>query len=484
MELTDYLRLLRKYWASLILILVAGMGSAAGASALMAPTYTASAGVFLTVNSGDTAGELNQGSSYAENQVKSYAQVITAPVVLEPVITELGLKVTVGKLAERVTATVPVNTAIVNIDVTGADPAETAAVANAVAEQLILVVDELSPQSQGGSKTVRASIITPASVPVERTSPRVLLNLALGALVGLLLGVGQAVLRFRLDTTVVGLDDIADVTDRSVVGTIAFDADAKEHPLILEAAPHSVRAEAYRRLRTNLQFLNLGSRRRSIVLTSSIAGEGKSTTSINLAAALADTGQSVLLVDADLRRPALASYLNLDGSVGLTDVVIGRAALADVVQPIGRGNLHVLPSGQIPPNPSELLGSEPMQALLAEASDRYDMVLLDSPPLLPVTDSALLSHLAGGALLIVGSGSVKKPELAGAIDALEAVDASLLGLVLNRVPTDRQGRYGYHHHYYYQRHSTVGELRVDETAHRQSRRSVPVSPVELIESGR
>lgn len=483
MELTDYLRVLRTYWVSVTAILLTGIAASAGVSLLLTPVYTASAGVFLTVNSGDTAGELNQGSTYAENQVRSYAQVVTAPVVLQPVIDELRLDVTPEKLATRIVATVPVNTAIVEIDVTGTDPVQTAAVANAVARQLIEVVDQLSPQAEGG-KTVRASIIRPASVPSEWTSPRVAMNLALGALLGLLLGVGQAVLRFRLDTTVVSQPDIADVTDRSVVGVVAFDADAKEHPLILDAAPNSVRAEAYRRLRTNLQFLHLGTRRRSIVLTSSVAGEGKSTTSINLAAALAHAGQNVLLIDADLRRPSLARYLNLEGSVGLTDVIIGRAELEDVVQPVGRANLHVLPSGQIPPNPSELLGSAPMERLLVEAGERYDMVILDSPPLLAVTDSAVLSHLAGGALLVVGSGSVKKPELSGAIDALEAVDASLLGLVLNRVPSDRNGRYGYHHHYYYQHHGENGEPRLDRTAGQDARRSLPTPPVELVETGR
>jgi capsular exopolysaccharide synthesis family protein len=479
MELTDYLRVLRKHWVSLILIFLAGMGSAAGVSALMTPVYTASAGVFLTVNSGDTAGELNQGSSYAENQVRSYAQVVTAPVVLQPVIDKLGLGLTVGKLADRVTATAPVNTAIVNIDVTGTDPTQTAAVANAIAEQLIVVVDDLSPQSQTGSRTVKASIITPASVPVEWTSPRVLLNLALGGLVGLLLGVGQAVLRVRLDTRVVGEADVAQVTDRSVVGAIAFDTDAKNHPLIFQTAGHSIRAEAYRRLRTNLQFLQLGGREGSIVVTSSIAAEGKTTTAINLASTLADAGQSVLLIDADLRRPSVATYVGLDGTAGLTDVIIGRATLADVVQPLGRGNLHVLLSGRIPPNPSELLGSQPMEKLLAEATARYDSVIIDSPPLLPVTDSALLSRFCGGVLLVVGSGSVTRPELETAIASLETVEASILGLVLNRLRASELGHYGYHH--YYEQHQQDDNLQADATIKRQGPRAMPISPADVFD---
>jgi len=484
MELTDYLRILRKYWVSVVAVFLIGIAVAAAATLAMKPVYTASTALFLSVQSGDTAGELNQGSSYAESQVKSYAQVVTSPIVLQPVIDELGLNLTPEKLADQITATVPINTAIISVEVTDHDAAAAAAIANAIGTQVTTIVESLSPQSADGTKRVTATIIAPASVPTEWTSPRVLLNLALGALVGLLLGFGQAVLRARLDTSVVTEDDVAEVTDRSVVGVIAFDADASAHPLIFEAAPHSVRAESYRRLRTNLQFLELGERRSSVVVTSSIAGEGKTTTALNLASALADAGQSVLLVDADLRRPSLAKVLNLDGTVGLTDVVIGRATLAQVTQPIGRGNLHVLVSGRIPPNPSELLGSQQMQAVLAEATDRYDMVIVDSPPLLPVTDAAVLARECGGALLVIGSGTLARPQLAGAIDSLEAVEADLLGLVLNRLRTDRRGGYGYHQHYYYERQSDAEELKVDESVKRHSTRSVPVSPVDIIESAR
>ncbi len=350
--------------------------------------------------------------------------------------------------------------------------------ANAIAQQLTVVAGELSPQTQGGARTVKATIISPASVPLEWTSPRVALNLAMGALLGLMLGVGQAVLRSRLDTRIIDEADVAGVTDRSIVGAIAFDPDTQEHPLIFQAAPHSVRAEAYRRLRTNLQFLQLSGRKSSIVVTSSVAAEGKTITSMNLATALADAGQSVLLIDADLRRPSVAEYLNLDGTVGLTDVIIGRAALSDVVQPLGHGNLHVLPAGRIPPNPAELLGSQPMELLLSEATDRYDMVILDSPPLLPVTDSALLSRFCGGVLVVVGSGSVTRPELSTAISSLEAVDASILGLVLNRVQASELGHYGYHHHY--QQHEQADGLRIDESVKRESLRAMPIAPADVV----
>lgn len=476
MDLNDYLRVAKRHWVSVGALLLVGIAVAAVVSLLVKPVYTASAAIFLTVQSGNSAGELAQGSSYAENQVRSYTQVVTTPVVLQPVIDKLGLDLTPAELAERVTATVPTKTAIIRLDVTGNDAAQTADIANAIAEQLMVTAGELSPQTQDGAKTVKATVITPASVPLEWTSPKVARNLAIGALLGLMLGVGQAVLRTRLDTRIISEADVAEVTDRSIVGTIAFDPDTQDQPLIFQNAPHSIRAEAYRRLRTNLQFLQLSGRKSSIVVTSSVAAEGKTTTALNFATALADAGQSVLLVDADLRRPSIAEYLNVDGTVGLTDVLIGRATLADVVQPVGRGTLQVLPAGRIPPNPAELLGSQPMELLLAEATDRYDMVILDSPPLLPVTDSALLSRFCGGVLIVVGSGTVTRPELSTAISSLEAVDASILGLVVNRAPASEFGHYGYH----YKQHQQADGLRIDDSVKRESLRAMPIAPADVV----
>lgn len=447
MELADYLRILRKYWISVIVVTVAGVLVAGIVSAVMTPTYTASSSVFVTVQSGGTAGELQQGSTYAENQVKSFAQVVTLPVVLDPVINRLGLDTTVEKLALNVTATVPTGTAIIVIEVVGTDPQQTAKITNAIAYQLVQVVGDLSPAGSGSStKPVVASVVAPASVPEKWTSPRVALNLALGALIGLMAGVGQAVVRSRLDTRIVDEDDIAQVTEHSVIGGIAYDSDAAEHPLVMAVDPQSTRAEAYRRLRTNLQFVSLEGQSRVIVVTSSLAGEGKTTTAINTATTLADAGESVLLIEADLRRPKVAKYLHLESSAGLSTAIIGRAELADLVQPVGAGNLHVLTSGELPPNPAELLGSGAMHRLLAEASHHYQTIILDAPPLLPVTDAAILTKQAAGALIVVGSGDVRMEHLASAIGSVDQAGGSVLGIVLNKVRVEKRnyGRYDYY----------------------------------------
>jgi polysaccharide biosynthesis transport protein len=210
------------------------------------------------------------------------------------------------------------------------------------------------------------TLLRTATVPTTPTTPNPKRNLELGTLVGLALGFGLALLREVLDTKVRSEADVQKVADASVIARIGYDDDAPQHPLIMQNSPHSHRSEAFRRLRTNLQFLDIADRPKTIVVTSSLPGEGKTTTAINLAITLADAGSRVALVDADLHRPSIADYMGLEGEVGLTTVLIGQADLQDAIQPWGNGNLHVLPSGQVPPNPSELLGSRSMANLLEQ----------------------------------------------------------------------------------------------------------------------
>jgi capsular exopolysaccharide synthesis family protein len=238
--------------------------------------------------------------------------------------------------------------------------------------------------------------------------------------------------------------DVKRITDAAVLGGIVFDPEAGRRPLIVQADPQGARAEAFRQLRTNLQFVDVANHPRSIVLTSSIPGEGKSTTTANLAITLAAAGARIALIEADLRRPKVSEYMGLEGGVGLTTVLIGQAVLEDVLQPWGDGRLHVLPSGQVPPNPSELLGSQAMDDLLRKLEADFDMVLIDAPPLLPVTDAAVLSRLAGGAVVLIGSGRTNRDQLARSFDNLRAVDARVLGVILNLLPSRGPGGYAYY----------------------------------------
>lgn len=461
MELRDYVAVLRKYWVSIVGVTLLGLATAATVTLVTPPTYTASTAVFISVRGGDSAGELLQGANYATNQVRSYAQVATTPTVLQPVIDKLGLQTTPALLAENVTASIPTNTAIVEVSVVDRDAELSARIAQATSEQLVATVDLLSPSDASGKRAVAATIVTPATVPLEKTTPRTALNLTVGLLAGLLLGFGQAVLRNTLDRSIRTEDDVARATDHSVIAKIPFDPDAAEHPLVMFTDPHSLRAEAYRKLRTNLQFLEVakGTDRNSFVVTSSVAGEGKTTTSINLASTLAEGGEKVLLIDADLRRSTVAKYLNIEGSVGLTTVLIGRAALEDVVQPIGTRDFHVVAAGEVPPNPAELLASDAMKRLLNEASAHYDTVVLDAAPLLPVTDAAILSTMTSGALIVAGSGLVTVPELEDSIATLDQVSGTTLGIVLNKAKVGTGD--GYYYQYKSERDNRSSRRRRD-----------------------
>lgn len=443
MELRDYIRILRKRWVLIALLTLIGLGAAAGYSILQTPKFTSSAKVFVSTSGGETVGELQQGNTFTQQRVKTYASLATTPIVLLPVIADLGIDRSAESLARNVNASAPLNETLIEITVVDNDPALAAELATEISESLTNVVESIEKTSTDAVSPVRLTLVQHASVPQSPTSPNVPLNLALGTLVGLALGIGLAVLLETLDTRIRNERDVEVVSDRPIIGGIAYDAKAAERPLIVHVDPRSPRAESFRTLRTNLQFLDVGHPSRAFVVTSSIESEGKSTTAANLAIALGDAGARVLLVDADLRRPKVDQYMGVEGGAGLTDLLIGRAELQDVVQKWGRGQLYVLPAGRIPPNPSELLGSAAMVRLLEEFSGAFDVILFDAPPLLPVTDAAILSRVVAGAIVVVAAGRTHKNQLKGAVGALENVGATISGFVLTMMPTKGPDAYGY-----------------------------------------
>jgi len=443
-ELRDYIRILRKSWVLIVLFTLVGVGAAAAYSLTLTPNYSATAKVFVSTQGAGTTSELQQGSSFTIQRVKTYSSLVSTPIVLLPVIATLELGITSDQLASRVTASALADTSIIDITVTDTDPVRAAKTANAISQSLTAVVEDIeAPDVVDSISPVKLTRAQEATVPSLPVSPNVPLNIVLGTLVGLALGVGLAVLRETLETRIRNEHDVEGVTEVPILGGIVFDPRARDRPLIVHVDPRSPRAESFRTLRTNLQFLDVGRTDRSFVVTSSIESEGKSTTGANLAIALADAGSRVLLIDADLRRPKVAEYMGVEGVVGLTDLLIGRADLDDLIQPWGKGQLFVLPAGQIPPNPSELLGSARMSHFIAEFNRMFDVVIYDTPPLLPVTDAAILAKNVGGAIVVVAAGRTHKNQLKGAISALDNVGAPVSGLVLTMLPAKGPDAYGY-----------------------------------------
>jgi capsular exopolysaccharide synthesis family protein len=447
MELRDYAEALRKFWLLLVVLAVVGAGAGFAIAQATPPTYRATSKVFVSVEQGETVTELVQGSTFAQNIVQSYAQLATMPVVLDPVIARLGLDVTARELARTVTADTPLNTVIVEISATSGDPVEAAAISNATAQSLATTVHALSPDRADGTSSIAVRTVSPADPPVFPIAPNTRFMTATGLLVGLLLGMGVALVAQVLDTKVRTEKDIERVTDTAVLGTVAQVRGQNDRRAVMLVRPRSQQAEAYRKIRANLQFVDAAHEVRSLVVTSARAGEGKTTTITNLALAMAETGSRVLVIDADLRRPMVATVCGLEGSAGLTTVLIGSASVDDVLQDWGDTGVAVLTAGAIPPNPLQLLDSEHMARLLEDLTQRFDVVLLDAPPVLPVADAAVLSRLCSGVIVVAGAGRATRHLLRKALASLESVGANVLGVVLARASKrDVSEYYGYGYH--------------------------------------
>ena len=442
MELDEYLLALRKRWFVIAVLAVVGGALAWAYAQSITPAYRASASVFASVNEANSANELVQGSTFVQNSVTSFGRLASMPAVLDPVIDELDLDTTAKALSSRVTANNPLNTVILEISTTDPDPDLAAAISNAVARQLAVTVQDLSPRTETGQSAIELTLVAPAVAPAAPFEPNTRFLTASGIAAGAVLGVALALLLTVRDTRLRTVGDVERVGGLPILGTIIRTRSARTAYTTVRTMPGTPRAEAFRRLQVNLQYLETGHALRTVVVTSAMAGEGKTSTSVNLASAVAEKGVRVLLVDADLRKPAIAHALGLEGGAGLTTVLIGRARLDDVVQTWGMPNLHVLTAGDRPPNPSQLLDSPAMQKLLEDAAQAYDLVVIDAPPVLPVVDAALVARRSDGVLLVTRLRSTRRQHLRGALAALERVGATCLGVVATNAPDEAGKRYG------------------------------------------
>ncbi|MFC7486546.1 polysaccharide biosynthesis tyrosine autokinase [Knoellia sp. CPCC 206453] len=443
----SYVQILRRRWRTMMAVALAVTALASVLTLLATPQYTSSTQFFVSTSGSQDSSQLAQGGTFTQQRVKSYSELLKAPKLLDPVIEKAGIDDQVSTLAAKITATTPPDTVLIDVSVTDPSPTKARDIAQAIAETFPTVVSDLERVNADTASPVKVTLLREPTESESPVSPRPLRNIVLGVVLGLLLGFAAAVLKQLLDNKLRTKEDVEGLTETVVLGGIPFDADAAKHPLIIQADPLAGRAEAFRSLRTNLQFVDATNHPRVIVITSSIAGEGKSSTTANLALAMAESGASVCVVEGDLRRPRLLTYLGLEGSVGLTDVLIGRYELDDVLQPFGAHSLTVLGAGASPPNPSELLGSTAMRTVLDDLRRRFDYVLIDGAPVLPVTDSTVLTRLADGAIIVAGSGIVSKDQFDHALETFETVNGTVLGIVINRIPRQARGAYDYRYEY-------------------------------------
>ena len=442
MQLSELLAVIRQRWKLIVACVVLAAAAAAVVTLTTTPVYQANARIYLSAEK--TSGQ-QTGSIFAitSDDLDTYVSILDTPAVLDPLRKELGLE---PGHPIQVSAQTSGTTSILNITARASDGQEAADVANEVGPQLGKVAGEFSTLLKSSGQEVVSRPIQPATAPSRPVSPDPVRNIGLGLLAGLVLGLGLAFMRHALDTKVRGEEDIRAHSDAPMLAGLPLESRGSKRGLIsVEEDPHGRHAEAVRRLRTNLMFVDVTTGRHSFVITSAVPGEGKTTTAVNLALAMADSGRRTLLVDADLRNPSVAKTLGMEGSVGLTTLLLGDADLDDVIQTWGSAGMDVLPAGPIPPNPSELLGSAPMEALLTRLMQEYDFVLIDSPPVVPVIDAVVIERLTGGLLMVVGVDRTKKKDLAAALKQLETVGAHVSGFARNFVVSKSSDyRYGYH----------------------------------------
>lgn len=445
MTVHDHLRLFRERWLTVVAAMIVG-ALLGGAVFLLVPTrYTAFLQMYVSSPvPANSESSFLSAAQVAQDRVQSYTELATSPKVTGEVVARLGLPMTADDLAGEISASATDKSVVMSISVTASSAADAARIADAVGDAVTTTVDGLErPKTPGAIAPVAIEAVQPAPVPLEPSSPGPKRLVGIGLLVGLAAGVALALARNALDTSVKTVEDLGRAAGAPSLGTVVHSSRLAKQPLAIRDDPFGPVAEDIKRLRTNVGFVDPGNPHKMFLVTSALPGEGKTTTTLNLAAALASSGHRVLLVDADLRRPRASDLLDVDRSLGITSVLARHVSPTEALQAHGPGGFDVLASGPVPPNPSELLASLQMQTVLADLRPRYDVVLIDSSPLLPVTDAAALAPLTDGVILACRAHRTTRPQVIAAVAAVRASGSILRGTVLTMVDASAAKLAGY-----------------------------------------
>jgi non-specific protein-tyrosine kinase len=497
LELRSQLAVVRRRFGLILTTLIGCIFATALVTGVMTPTYQGEATLLIGNTTGSVTPSLDQ-ALLSQRLSVTYANVATQRATLQRVMDKLGIKTPMEEFAKLVSASAPTESSVVIITAKDHDPGRAAAIANAIANDLIASApaitgrdpaihtfihesltrtqdqlaqtqaqaDELSAKVgrtpaedarlaalqtrlanlqttfsallglASNASANQATLTDPAVPSTEPVSPNPPVNLALGAVGGLLLGLLVAFVIEQFDDSVRTADEVAVVTGLPTLGTIGRERinrrGLKLYWLTALLRPRSPIAEAYRTLRTNLEFAMVDTPARSILVTSPVPGDGKTTVAANLAVALAQAGRRTILVDADLRRPTIAEVFGIQ-SPGLTDLVTRHRTAADFLVATEQPNLRVLVSGPVPPNPGELLATQWFRRMLDSLTEAADVVVLDSAPLVLVADAAVVAAQVDATLLVVRAGTTRKDAILRSVDALRQAGARVLGVALNDV---------------------------------------------------
>jgi capsular exopolysaccharide synthesis family protein len=457
-------------------IAMTAIGGAFGfAWALAQPSlYTSTASAIVATGPAQSVGTAAVASRFAADRIKSYEPLVKSRSVAVFVTKKLRLNVSPSELAKQVSGYVALDSAVLEISATAESPRMAARLAEAWVQGMTVAVDKLESVGSIGGETqsiVRLVSFDSATIPDSPSSPDYERAFLYGLTAGFAIGVSFLVLRVRLDSRVRNAKQISDLYEISVIGELPFNQtlhkrakeanidDLRSPARKRDSRDNRVLAEAIKKLRTNLSYINVDRPPKRIVVTSALPDEGKSTVTLFLANAIAESGKTVIVVDADLRLRSLAKAFGVLEAPGLTDVLVQTVQVEDVLQPVGTtGRLFVLAAGAVPPNPSELLASDAFSALLDKLTAR-GLVLIDAPPLIPVTDAAIAAAKADGALLIIRADKTKLPQVEQALASVSRVNGKVLGVVLNGLSKKSTGRKDAYYSAYYGEDNALKKIR-------------------------
>ncbi|MFI8596732.1 polysaccharide biosynthesis tyrosine autokinase [Rothia koreensis] len=495
-----FVRTVRRRWYLLVAGIVVGALVGVGVSALQPRVYAADATGIVTTDNNNSIGLASTTDTLAKSKATQYKSLAISRGVAEDAIKATGYDLSPQQALGMVSVAVPLDTAQIQVTIRSHDPDSARELADAWIKALAANVERVetggntaAPEKSQDSEDSEEAQADPANsvlkfieyvqaeTPTSPVSPNVKLNAALGALALLVVVLLVLLLQAFRDRSIRSVEILREVMGNSpLLGTIPLSDALRESRLLPSDSGDATSRrrdftliESFKELRTNLQFMNPDRPPRRFVVTSCLPADGKSTVADNLAIALAQGGEPIYLVDADLRRPTVAKSFGLIEDVGLTDVIIGRAEEDDVIQQAhAYPNLFVLAAGHIPPNPSEILASERFSAMIDRLAEK-GTVIMDAPPLLPVSDSAILATRFDGALVVVEAGNTTRDQLGKALQNLDQVNAQLLGAVLNKVPTkgSEAGYYRYYgENYYYDESGDGSSGRTKRSRTKRSKR--------------
>ncbi len=509
-DLRQYLALFRQWWWLVVLVMALAGGAAYGVSSQMTPTYRAS--TTLLINQAPSSQATDYTTIVTSERIAStYAEMLTTRPVLEETLARMGVNLSPGQIAGMISVSPVRDTQLMRVSVTGPDPQFDAALANTLVatfseyvmdtqsqrfaaslQSLKAQIDDMELQMSQTQKSIDASLdpdekdrletrldqykqihssllmsyesvrmtqaqtssslvqIESAVVPGYPIGPKTMQNALLAAVVGGMLAVGGILAFDALDDTIKTPEEITRRLKLPVMGAIERFEDPEDGRLITRSQPRSPVAESFRGLRTNVQYASVDRPLRTLLVTSPAPAEGKTTVISNLAAVMAQGGRQVTVVDADLHRPRMHTVFNIHQRPGLSTLFIDEVKLHlnGSRQGCGIERLGVLASGELPPNPSELLGSNRMRLILTALLEQSERVLIDTPPVLSVTDAVVLAPLVDGVLVVVRPGQTKMAALKTTVEQLRYVGGNVVGVVLNGIDY-RSARYGYYYKSHY-----------------------------------